>query len=107
MQPLRKISDGTRRFVRKISGVQPSAGRQPISEQVEAAAVTDLPSPSHNGTAGKTTHDIDIRNNFNEVSVHVDNFKNINITSLKLSFFETLLNPRSYEFFDELRESDC
>ena len=107
MQPLRKISDGTRRFVRKISGVQPSAGRQLTSEQVEAAAATDLPSPSHNGTAGKTTHDIDISNNFNEVSVHVDNFENINIMNLKLSFFETLLNPRSYEFFHGLRESDC
>lgn len=108
MQPLRKISDGTRKFVRKISGVQPSAGRQPTYETVETAAVPDLPSPSHNGTVGKTRHDIlDISNNFNEVSVHVDNFENINNMNLRLSFLETLINPRSYKFFHELRESNC
>lgn len=109
MRPLRKISAETRKFVRKISGVQPSAGRQPTSEPVEAAAAVDLLSPSHNGTAGRTLtrHGIDISNNFNEVSVHVDNFENLNIMNLELSFLETLSIPGSYKLFHELRESDC
>ena len=106
MQPLRKISNGTRRFVRKISGVQPSAGRE-SSEPLETAAAPDLLSRSHNGIAGRNKHDIDISNNFNEVSVHVGNFENINIMNLELSSLETLLNPGSYTLFHELRESDC
>jgi len=107
MRPLRKISDETRKFVRKISGIQPSADREPTSEPVDTAAVQDLLSPSHNGSTGRKKHDIDISNNLNEVSVHVDNFENRNSTNLELSFLESLLNPGSDKLFHELCESDC
>ena len=109
MRPLRKISDETRKFVRNISWAQPSAGRQPTSEPVEAATASDLLSLRHNGTTGRTltTHDVDISNNVNEVSVHIDNFENMYIMNSELSFLETFINPGSYKLFHELRESDC
>ena len=106
MRPLRKISHETRKFVRKISGVQPPATRQPTSEAVDAAAAPDLLSPSHDGSAGRAKRDIGITK-LNEFSVHADNFENRNTSNLELSILETLLNPGSYKLFHELRESDC
>ena len=104
MRPLRKISDETRKFVRKISRVQPSTGRQPNSDPEESAV--PVFSPVHNGSAGEDRHEIDISNYRNEVAVHDNNLENMNIT-FELSFLETVLNPGSYKFFHELRESDC
>lgn len=75
---------------------------------MEIVVVLDLFLFSYNGIVGKIRYDIfDISNNFNEVSVYVDNFENINNMNLRLLFFEIFINFWLYKFFYEFCESNC
>ncbi|XP_078343037.1 galanin receptor type 1-like [Oculina patagonica] len=98
MQPLRKISNETRRFVRKISGNPAQSGQQPITDH------PGLFSPNSNGSTGRERHELDIINCFNGVESQDNKLENVNID---VSFLETLLRPGSNKLFEELRESDC
>ena len=102
IQPMRKISNETRKFVRKkVSGS--SGNQQPIAELVESVPVI---LPIHNGSVGNQRHEIDASKCFNGVEVEDNNSENIN-TVHDVSLLETLLRPGSYKLFQELRESDC
>ena len=98
MQPLRKISNETRKFVRKISGSPQQSGQQHITDH------PSLLSPNSNSSIGRERHELDVIKCLNEVEIQDNNWENMNVDE---SFMETLLRPGSNRLFEELRESNC
>ena len=96
MKPLRKISNETRKFVRKISRSQ--SGQQPRTDH------PGLLISNPNGSVGGERHELDVIKCFNGVEIQDNNAENLDID---VSLLETLLKPGPYKLFEELRESNC